>query len=127
MIKARFFLLMVGGLLAGLNGFCEGKDGKAMEVHKGVITIDTHCDTPMALLEGDLDVGVANKAPGSRVDFPRMEEGGLDAIFFAAFTSQRARNDANTQKAYELANEMIEKTYEVCKKYNNMAEVATTT
>ena len=97
-----------------------------MEVHKGVITIDTHCDTPMALLEGDLDVGVANKAPGSRVDFPRMEEGGLDAIFFAAFTSQRARNDENTQKAYELANEMIEKTYEVCKKYNNMAEVATT-
>ncbi len=97
-----------------------------MEVHKRVITIDTHCDTPMALLEGDLDVGVANKAPGSRVDFPRMEEGGLDAIFFAAFTSQRARNDANTQKAYELANEMIEKTYEVCKKYNNMAEVATT-
>ena len=97
-----------------------------MEVHKRVITIDTHCDTPMALLEGDLDVGVANKAPGSRVDFPRMEEGGLDAIFFAAFTSQRARNDENTQKAYELANEMIEKTYEVCKKYNNMAEVATT-
>ena len=97
-----------------------------MEVHKRVITIDTHCDTPMALLEDDLDVGVANKAPGSRVDFPRMEEGGLDAIFFAAFTSQRARNDENTQKAYELANEMIEKTYEVCKKYNNMAEVATT-
>ena len=126
MIKARFFLLIVGGLLAGLNGFCEGKDGKVMEVHKRVITIDTHCDTPMALLEGDLDVGVANKAPGSRVDFPRMEEGGLDAIFFAAFTSQRVRNDENTQKAYELANEMIEKTYEVCKKYNNMAEVATT-
>ncbi len=97
-----------------------------MEVHKRVITIDTHCDTPMALLEDDLDVGVANKAPGSRVDFPRMEEGGLDAIFFAAFTSQRVRNDENTQKAYELANEMIEKTYEVCKKYNNMAEVATT-
>ena len=113
-------------MLAGLNGFCEGKDGKAMEVHKRVITIDTHCDTPMVLLEGDLDVGVANKAPGSRVDFPRMEEGGLDAIFFAAFTSQRERNDENTQKAYELANEMIEKTYEVCKKYNNMAEVATT-
>ena len=112
--------------MAGLNGFCEGKDGKAMEVHKRVITIDTHCDTPMALLEDDLDVGVANKAPGSRVDFPRMEEGGLDAIFFAAFTSQRVRNDENTQKAYELANEMIEKTYEVCKKYNNMAEVATT-
>ncbi|WP_052670453.1 dipeptidase [Draconibacterium sediminis] len=126
MIKAYSFLLMVGGLLAGLNGFCEGKDGKAMEVHKRAITIDTHCDTPMALLEGNLDVGVANKAPGSRVDFPRMEEGGLDAIFFAAFTSQRPRTEENTQNAYEMANKMIEKTYEVCKNYNSMAEVATT-
>ncbi|QIA06268.1 dipeptidase [Draconibacterium halophilum] len=126
MKKARTFLLMVGGLLAGLNGFCEGKDGLAMEIHKRIITIDTHCDTPMGLLRGDLDVGKKNKAPGSLVDFPRMEEGGLDAIFFAAFTSQRQRTEENTQKAYELANQMIELTYEACKKYNNMAEVATT-
>lgn len=125
MKKARTFLLMVGGLLAGLNGFCEGKDGLAMEIHKRVITIDTHCDTPMGLIQGDLDVGKKNNAPGSRVDFPRMEEGGLDAIFFAAFTSQRPRTEENTQKAYELANQMIEKTYEVCEKYNGMAEVAT--
>lgn len=125
MIKAYSFLLMVGGLLAGLNGFCEGKDDKAMEVHKRAITIDTHCDTPMGLVQGDLDVGKRNESPGSRVDFPRMEEGGLDAIFFAAFTSQRPRTEENTQNAYEMANKMIEKTYEVCKKYNNMAEVAT--
>lgn len=119
-------MLMVGGLLAGFNGFSEGKDGKAMEIHKRVITIDTHCDTPMGLVQGNLDVGKRNEAPGSLVDFPRMEEGGLDAIFFAAFTSQRTRTEENTQNAYELANQMIDKTYEVCKKYNNMAEVATT-
>ena len=88
MIKVYSFLLMVGGLLAGFNGFSEGKDGKAMELHKRVITIDTHCDTPMGLVQGNLDVGKRNEAPGSLVDFPRMEEGGLDAIFFAAFTSQ---------------------------------------
>ncbi|WP_321370366.1 dipeptidase [uncultured Draconibacterium sp.] len=126
MIKVYSFLLMVGGLLAGFNGFSEGKDGKAMEIHKRVITIDTHCDTPMGLVQGNLDVGKRNEAPGSLVDFPRMEEGGLDAIFFAAFTSQRTRTEENTQNAYELANQMIDKTYEVCKKYNNMAEVATT-
>lgn len=126
MIKVYSFLLMVGGLLAGFNGFSEGKDGKAMEIHKRVITIDTHCDTPMGLVQGNLDVGKRNEAPGSLVDFPRMEEGGLDAIFFAAFTSQRTRTEENTQNAYELANQMIDKTYEVCKKYDNMAEVATT-
>jgi membrane dipeptidase len=31
----------------------------------------------------------------------------------------------NTEKAYELANQMIDATYEACNKYNNMAEVAT--
>ncbi|HYQ56165.1 MAG TPA: dipeptidase [Draconibacterium sp.] len=125
MMKVYSILLLVGGLLAGLNGFGEGKDKKVMAIHKRVITVDTHCDTPMLLMEGELNVGKANEAPESRVDFPRMKEGGLDAIFFAAFTSQRPRTEANTQQAYELANQMIDKTYEVCKKYNNMAQVAT--
>ncbi|MDX8337606.1 dipeptidase [Draconibacterium sp. IB214405] len=126
MIKARTFMLMVGGLLAVLTGCSEGKDESPMAVHKRIITIDTHCDTPMALLEGGLDVGKRNEAPGSLVDFPRMEEGGLDAIFFAAFTGQKPRTEENTQNAYEMANKMIEKTYEVCETYSEMAEVATT-
>lgn len=125
MIKATYFLLLVGGLLATHNVFCEGVDKKVMSIHKKAITVDTHVDTPMALLNEDFDIGKRNSPPQSRVDFPRMKEGGLDAIFFAAFTGQRERTPENTEKAYSLAHQMIDKTYSVCETYNNMAEVAT--
>jgi len=125
MIKAILMVIIAGGLLS-----CSSVTGKKAEdtvksIHERAITVDTHCDTPMALLEGGLDVGVANQAPKSRVDFPRMKDGGLDAIFFAAFTGQKPRTPENTEEAYNLANQMIDKTYEVCKKYSDLAEVAT--
>ncbi|QGY44477.1 membrane dipeptidase [Maribellus comscasis] len=97
---------------------------KTKTIHEKALTVDTHCDTPMALLGEDFDVGRKNKAPQSRVDFPRMKDGGLDAIFFAAFTSQRERTSENTEAAYKRAHEMIDSTYSVCKRYNSLAEVA---
>ena len=93
-------------------------------IHNKILTVDTHCDTPMAMLDDKFDVGVKNSPPQSRVDFPRMKEGGLDAIFFAAFTSQRERTVENTENAYKMANQMIDATYAACKKYSDVAEVA---
>jgi membrane dipeptidase len=107
------------------NVYGKKPDERAKLIHERAITVDTHVDTPMALLNDEFDIGKRNEAPASRVDFPRMKEGGLDAIFFAAFTGQRARTTENVQTAYERANEMIAATYEVCDKYNEMAEVAT--
>ncbi|MBK6284047.1 MAG: membrane dipeptidase [Draconibacterium sp.] len=54
-----------------------------------------------------------------------MKEGGLDAMFFAAFTSQRERTAENTENAYKTANQMIDATYAACNKYSMLAEVAT--
>ena len=125
MIKAVFILLLVGGLTSTFNLFGEGVDKKVRNIHDKAITVDTHVDTPMALLNESFDVGKRNKAPQSRVDFPRMEEGGLDAIFFAAFTGQKERTPENTQKAYSLAHQMIDRTYAVCEQYKDVAAVAT--
>ncbi len=125
MIKAIVGLLTVGGLLTCNFVYGEKAEDKVKRIHEKAITVDTHCDTPMAILDGDLDIGVKNSAPKSLVDFPRMKEGGLDAMFFAAFTGQKPRTPENTEEAYKLAHQMIDKTYEVCKKYSNMAEVAT--
>jgi membrane dipeptidase len=99
---------------------------KVREIHDKILTVDTHCDTPMAMLDDNFDVGIRNSPPQSRVDFPRMKEGGLDAMFFAAFTGQRERTPENTENAYKMANQMIDATYEACNKYNEMAEVALT-
>lgn len=102
----------------------EKQDEKVVKIHKKALTVDTHCDTPMNLLDGNFDIGVRNKPPQNRVDFPRMKEGGLDAIFFAAFTGQKPRTPENIAEAYKTANEMIEATKAACLKYNNLAEVA---
>lgn len=125
MTKAVYTLFLLGGLVMSSNIFGEGVDKKVMNIHKKAITVDTHVDTPMALLNEGFDIGKRNKAPQSRVDFPRMEEGGLDAIFFAAFTGQKERTPENTEKAYNLAHQMIDETYKVCEKYDDIAEVAT--
>ncbi len=82
----------------------------AKRVHNSVTTIDTHCDTPMKFVNKGFDISITHKAPDSRVDIPRMEEGGLDAIFFAIFTGQKPRNTETYQQTYALANQMIDST-----------------
>lgn len=122
--KLKFNLLTILGIAISVIACGETPDKKVMEIHNRVLTVDTHCDTPMAMLDDNFDVGVKNSPPQSRVDFPRMKEGGLDAMFFAAFTSQRERTAENTENAYKMANQMIDATYNACKKYSDMAEVA---
>lgn len=110
------------------TGFLQKKEiseKMVLEIHQKALTVDTHVDTPMALLNESYDVGKRNEAPHSRVDFVRMKEGGLDAIFFAAFTGQRERTVENTEEAYKRAHQMIDSTWAVCEKYHNLAEVAT--
>ncbi len=115
-------LVLIAPTVSATNDTIEKK---VMEIHKKALTVDTHVDTPMALLNQGLDPGKRNQPPKSRVDFIRMQEGGLDAIFFAIFTGQRERTPENTKAAYLLAHQMIDSTYAVCKKYNQLAAVAT--
>ena len=115
-----FLFVFCFSVLAG----SEKTDEKALKIHKKALTVDTHCDTPMNLLDGNFDIGIKNKPPQNRVDFPRMKEGGLDAMFFAAFTGQKPRTPENIAEAYKTANEMIEATKAACLKYSNLAAVA---
>lgn len=125
MIKLIALVVIIFGINNFIHASGKAIAKKAMKIHKSVLTVDTHCDTPMAMLDDNFHIGVKNTPPQSRVDFPRMKEGGLDAIFFAAFTGQRERTFENTENAYKLANQMIDATYAACNKYSDMAEVAT--
>lgn len=66
---------------------------KALGLHHRLLTIDTHCDTPMRL-GGTWNIGERHET-GKRgagcQDFPRMKEGGLSASFFAVFVGQGPR------------------------------------
>ena len=70
-------------------------DPRAAELHRRLFKIDTHMDTPTSgmLLHPGWDFGARHESDDdfTRCDLPRMTEGGLDAVFFAAFIMQGAR------------------------------------
>ena len=83
---------------------------KALDIHERILTVDTHADTPLRMIEPGFDMSVRHdpKETGSKVDYPRMKEGGLDAIFFAAFVAQDIRDDAGHSRAKERCLQMID-------------------
>ncbi len=97
---------------------------KAGEIHARVWTVDTHVDTPMRLERG-YDLGAHNTLSprgGGRVDFPRMVQGGLDAVFMAVFVGQRPLTAEN----YAQARERALKTFDLLdRELERLAEQAT--
>lgn len=81
------------------------QQAKAARIHKGIFTIDSHDDTPMNLFEKGFDLAKDNSIsiPHSCVDIPRMEKGGLDAIFFAVFEGQGPRTPEGNARALKSA------------------------
>jgi membrane dipeptidase len=118
-------LLITGSILLVilLLAFCSGREDRvseespgkrAREIHKRIVTVDTHCDTAMMLLRGNWDPAERHDPalPGSgKIDLPRMKEGGLDAEFFAAFVGQGPR----TEQGYALAKERTEELIQAVK------------
>ncbi|MBN2665578.1 MAG: dipeptidase [Bacteroidales bacterium] len=106
---------------------CTDNDGRlisqADKIHGKALTVDTHCDTPINIARLDFDLGVRHTE--GCVDFPRMKEGGLDAEFFAVFTSQGPRNDSAFNAVYDYALSVLDKVRLNVEKYPEMAGMAT--
>ncbi|CAI8400731.1 MAG: Uncharacterised protein [Flavobacterium sp. SCGC AAA160-P02] len=83
---------------------------KALDIHNRVLTLDTHADTPLRMIQPGFDMSKRHdpRESGSKVDYPRMIEGGLDAIFFAAFVAQDIRDDGGHNRAKNLCLQMID-------------------
>ena len=83
-------------------------EAKAARIHKDAFTVDSHTDAPLNFSNRKYDVAKDNSVtmPHSCVDFPRMRKGGLDAVFFAVFTSQGPRTPEGNTKVKAKA-EMI--------------------
>ena len=83
---------------------------KADIIHNNVLTLDTHTDTPMLLIDSEFDINEKNDPvkTHSKLDFPRMKEGGLDAAFFAIFLGQGDRTAGANTVAKEKALSVFE-------------------
>ena len=72
--------------------------GKARAIHERVMALDTHVD----IEPGNFRVGELNYSQrlNTQVDLTKMEEGGLDAIFFSIYVGQGALDSAGYARAY---------------------------
>ena len=107
-IMKKVLYVIVAALLFVLCTPKETIRQKAIRIQNEIVTIDTHCDTPLQFLRKSFDIGDEHTPPESRVDLPRMQKGGLDAIFFAIFTSQGKREEEADKKVYSLANRILD-------------------
>ena len=95
---------------------CMGEDGlplfcwlvdeartyrKTQCLHDRILTLDTHCDTPMFFPQG---INFATRDSRILVDLPKMTEGRLDATTMVAYIPQKMQ-----ESAYAYANSIFDK------------------
>jgi membrane dipeptidase len=90
MKKSLFLLPFLFPVIVNASGEEDEFLVRAKEIHRNIVTLDSHTDTPLLFGSNEYDAGKHNSPlkGGSKIDFPRMKEGGLDAAFFAVFLSQ---------------------------------------
>lgn len=73
---------------------------RAKELHSHIVSLDSHTDTPMVWTP-ETDLG--QRSPEAQVDFVKMAEGNLDAVFTVAYIPQQPVSEVSRQKAYDDA------------------------
>ncbi len=80
---------------------------QARRVHNSVLTLDSHCDTPMFF---DQEVNLEHRDPKLLVDFPKMREGHLDVSTMVAYLPQgdctSEASEAATAQAFKTLAEI---------------------
>ena len=88
--------------MAEATSFMEAK-----RLHNRILTLDSHCDTPMFF---DQQINFASRDPKILVDLHKMTEGHLDATIMVAYLEQQGLSDedllAATAKADRILNEI---------------------
>lgn len=124
MIRIRYILTALLFLAAACTSGEEKISRQADKLHREILSVDTHCDTPMRLYRGGFDLGVRNET--GCVDFPRMKEGGLDAMFFAIFIGQGPRTPEAFENEYRHTLASFDSVKHSVGRYPEMAAIALT-
>lgn len=77
----------------------------AKEVHAKILSIDSHCDTPMLFGEGYL---LKERSTRALVDLHKMNEGALDVVTMVAYLKQEARDAVSLATATEKASALLQ-------------------
>ena len=123
----------VCSLMLGCRAGVAEKDFavRAKELHRRILTLDSHCDTPLSLLRKGWDIGVrhqrlAGQRESGKVDLPRMVEGGLDGEFFAVFVGQGELSPEGYASAKSQADSILAAIHKMCDTYSQQIGLALT-
>src|ERR1700737_204552 len=92
---ASISLLLVAALALSAVSVSE----KARKLHFSSIVVDTHDDTTQRFLDGKFDLG--DRTNTGSIDIPRMNEGGLNAIFFSIWIPSKVTGPEAVRRALE--------------------------
>jgi len=101
-----FRALAVSGLIlaAAASAAANAQTPDPAAVHAGLLTLDTHLDTPANFARPGWDMMDRHTIKErSQVDYPRMVEGGLKGGFFAIYTPQGPRTPEGDHAARDAA------------------------
>ena len=77
---------------------------EARALHRRILTLDTHCDTPMKF---DQHIRFDSRDPRILVDLHKMTEGRLDATIMVAYLRQEARDMDSLHAAFAKAERLL--------------------
>ena len=77
---------------------------QAKALHGRMLTLDSHCDTPMFFGQ---NINFAARDPKVLVDLHKMTEGHLDATIMVAYLAQQERDEVSLENATAKANQIL--------------------
>lgn len=78
---------------------------RAKELHGKIITLDSHCDTPMLFGSG---YRLEERSGIALVDLHKMDEGGLDVATMVAYLPQGERDNDSHESAKQVATSLLQ-------------------
>jgi membrane dipeptidase len=114
------------GLISMGQKTASDLEKRVERIHRKILTIDSHVDTPQRLMEKGFDISRRHDSISdhSKLDFPRMKAGGLDAAFFAVFVSQGKRTPEGNFQAKKRADDLFDSIYAVLERFPGEAGLA---
>ncbi len=96
---------------------------QAKELHKRVLSLDTHEDTPIMLCKG---YQFDQRKPEMLVDLHKMTQGRLDTAIMVAYLAQGARDEAASLAATAKADRILNKIEETAARFCSFVDIAYT-
>ncbi len=96
---------------------------RAKKLHQQILTLDSHCDTPMFFPQG---IHFGQRDSRILVDLHKMNEGRLDASIMVAYLPQGERDEESLRKANVQANHLLDQIEEMVEAHSSHVGLART-